>query len=125
MPPELRHSRVSATTWLLAATSEGLHARMMVGTATNFSITAAKVAYVDSRHKYMTMVLVTACHWMSTPRVAHLGAQYPVVVLVGGSGLVLERPLNALPLTYIHSTRGLSDLPQHSLQAASSAGMGV
>jgi hypothetical protein len=44
------------------------------------------------------MVPVPASRWMLTPRVANMGPWNPVVALVGGSALVLARPLNALPL---------------------------
>ena len=57
---------------------------------------------------YTTMVPVPVSRWMLTPRVANMGRLWvdfgsmgprnPVVALVGGSALVLARPLNALPL---------------------------
>ena len=47
---------------------------------------------------YTTMVPVPVSRWMLTPRVANMGPRNPVVALVGGSALVLARPLNALPL---------------------------
>jgi hypothetical protein len=45
------------------------------------------------------MVLVTACRWMSTPRVAYLGARNPGVALVGGRALVFASQIKMMPLS--------------------------